>query len=371
MPRDVVTAPAKAEHPLAGARRVLVARLDNAGDVVLAGPTIRAIHEAVPGARITLLSSPVGADVASLLPWVSETIVLRAVWQDVGGHLPFDPARELAFVERLREGGFDAAVILTSFSQTPYPAAYACYLAGIPVRIGHSALFGGAVLSHPVPGPAPEHQAERNLHLLESIGVPVRDRDLAVIVPETARARARALSAELGIDQPPVLVVPGASCAARRYAPERFGAAAAELAGAMGVPVLVVGTEKERSIVETVAAVAGAPALVGRTGIAELAALVEASALVLANDSLALHLADALDRPVVATFAGTDREAEWGPRRAPAVLLREPTACAPCRRFECPYPGHPCLDIDPSEVAAAASGLLARSRATEEVACAV
>jgi hypothetical protein len=62
--------------------------------------------------------------------------------------MPIDPGREFERIEMLRAHQFDASIIFTSFSQSPYPPAYACYLAGIPVRIGQSKEFGGSVLSH-------------------------------------------------------------------------------------------------------------------------------------------------------------------------------------------------------------------------------
>jgi len=368
---DVVTMSLPAQ--LAGARRALVMRLDNAGDVVLAGPAIRALRAHLPAAEIVLLASPAGAQVAPMLPGVDGVEVARVLWQDASARLPFDPEREIAFVDRLRAGAFDAAFILTSFSQTPYAAGYAAYLAGIPIRVGHAPDFGGGVLSHPVPGPAPVHQAERNVHLLAALGLPVPDTGLRLEVPNVAARRVTAMLAAHGVaDGEAIVVAPGASCSARRYAPERFASAAAATARATGRPVVVIGSEREADLAAPiVAADPTAVDLVGRTSVVEAAAVVERAAIVLANDSLALHLADAFGRPVVATFAGTDREAEWGPRRSEHVLLREPTACAPCRRFACPFESHPCLDIPAEAVAAAATTLLATVPSRREVAWAV
>jgi hypothetical protein len=228
---------------LAGARHVLVLRLDNAGDVILAGPTVRGLRASLPGARITLLASPDGSAAGELLPWVDDIVTWRAVWQDAAGAMPFDPEREADAIDRLRSLHADAALILTSFSQTPFAAAYACYLAGIPIRVGHGALFGGSVLSHPVAGPAPEHQADRNLHLLGGIGVPVSDRRLEASVPAEARLSARRMMSDLGVDPgDPIVIVPGASCGARRYAAEGFGRAAAGMHAATGRAIVILGT---------------------------------------------------------------------------------------------------------------------------------
>jgi ADP-heptose:LPS heptosyltransferase len=120
-------------------------RLDDIGDGVMLGPALRAVKETSPGAKITLLATPGGASAAPLLPWVDDVIVWWPVWQDLG-HLPFDPARELELVRMLAERSFDAALIFTSFSQTPHVPGYVCYVAGIPLRAGESTEFGGACL---------------------------------------------------------------------------------------------------------------------------------------------------------------------------------------------------------------------------------
>lgn len=352
--------PAQVDHPLAGAARILVVRLDNIGDVLLTGPLFRALRAAVPSAELTLLASPAGAVAAELLPWIDRVVTLGAVWQDVGGRVAFDPGREHAFVESLADARYDAAIILTSFSQTPYAPAFAAYLAGIPVRIGQALDFGGSVLSHPVRPPREgAHQAERNLHLLDEIRVPVTDRNLAIVVPLAASAHVDAWLAAEGIGRgEPIVVAPGASCAARRYDGQRYGEAAAALSRQSGRPVVVAGTEREAALAgEVAAACPGARSWAGRTSLPELAALVADAAVVLCGNSATLHLADALDRPVVSLYSGTDRESEWAPRRAPATLLRVPTSCHPCRRFECPY-AMACLDIDPRRVATAALRLL-------------
>ena len=355
---------------LADARRIVILRLDNAGDVILAGPAIHALRIALPDAHLTLVASPVGAEAAELLPWLDDVVGWRAIWQDASGSLAFDPAREEAAIERLRSLGADAALILTSFSQTPFAAGYACYLAGIPIRIGHQESFAGGVLSHTVVGPAPIHQAERNLHLLRGIGLTVDDPHLYARVPSGARTMAsrllRSASDVEGAEDShaaPIVVAPGASCSARRYDPRSFGRAAAELRARTGRPVVVVGTAKERQFAAPIIeAVPDATDLVGRTSLVEAAAVIERAGVVLANDSLAMHLADAFERPVVVAFAGTDAEAEWAPRRTRSVSLRQPTTCAPCRLFDCPFEGHPCLAIGPHRIVDAALLLLGAER---------
>jgi ADP-heptose:LPS heptosyltransferase len=346
-------------NPWSAARNFLAVRLDNAGDVVMLGPALRAVKEAPPKAQLTLLASPAGALAAPLLPSVDEVIVWRSVWQDLGS-LPFDPVREAEFIDELRARNFDGALIFTSFSQTPHVAGYACYLAGVPLRAGESKEFGGAVLTTELRGiPDDLHQVERNLRLVESLGFPAADRSLAVAVGDAARDRTRCLLAGSGIDPAArwVLIHPGASAAARRYPVERW-AEVARLLGERGLPVLLTGVEKERETVERAAA--GAPdsaVLVGETTMEEYAALIEGAALVLCGNTLPMHLADATRTPVLVLFSGTDLESQWAPRSTPSRLLRVETPCHPCHLFSCPI-GLPCLDVSPEQVVAEAEGLI-------------
>lgn len=346
--------------PLGGVARILVMRPDNIGDVILAGPLLRALRRHRPTAHIALLASPAGATAAPLLPWIDEVVEARPVWQDLGGRLPFDPDRELAFIETLRSGDWGATVIATSFRQTAWPAGYAAYLARIPVRIGFAPDFGGSVLSHPVTPPDPSlHQAARNLELLAAVGVDPGSSDLELDVPASARERVGRLLLELGtVPGEPIVVVPGASAPARRMAPQRFGETARLVREATGRQVVFVGTARERSLLEAAAeACADAPVVAGDLSVPEFAAIVASAGGVLCANSSALHIADAFERPVVAAYGGTDLPSQWEPRRSRASLASVPVACSPCYRIECPI-GHPCMDLAPRTLASRLVGLL-------------
>ncbi|MDQ3978699.1 MAG: glycosyltransferase family 9 protein [Actinomycetota bacterium] len=349
-----VTAPAALPSEWASIRNLLVVRLDNVGDLVMLSPALRTLRASLPETRITLMASAAGPQVAPLLPWLDDLMVERVVWQDASGQLELNPDRERALVEQIAARHFDAALIFTSFSQSPWPPAYACYLAGIPLRAGQSADFGGSLLTNSVPALEREaHQVDRNLHLLESLGFVVRDRHLEVAIPIEAQAAAAQLLAGFGLerDQPFVALAAGASCAARRYPPERSAEVATRLADT-GLPVVVLGGPREVDLLQPVLdRNRGRPvwSLVGRTSVAELAAVLARAAIVVTNDSGPMHLADAVGRPQVVLFSGTDLESQWRPRASPSRLLRRPTACSPCYRFDCPFELE-CLDIPAEEV---------------------
>lgn len=350
-------------EPWLRARRLLVIRADNIGDVVMTGPALRAVKRALPTARLELLASPAGATAAPLLPWIDDVLCRRVLWQDLG-RLSFDPARERRLIEDLRARRFDAALILTSFSQTPHPAAFVAWLAGIPLRAGASR-ERGPMLTHPVPyGAFERHQAEKNLALVGALGFPIDDDALEIRVPAEAAAGAEALLAGHGIrrGEPYLLWNPWASAEARTYPPDRGAEAVRIAARAAGLKVVITGHARDAGEAAALAGRIGpsAASVVGRTSIPELAALVARACVAVTSHTSVMHLADALRVPVVVPFSGTDLASQWTPRHTHCVLLRRDVPCAPCYRISCPR-GLECLDIDAAEVADAVLALLARS----------
>jgi ADP-heptose:LPS heptosyltransferase len=336
----------------AALRRTLVVRADNLGDVVTATPVLRALRAMAPDARIDLLSSPVGALAAPLLPWVDGVLEVSAPWQQLD---PVAAAGDEDLLARLR--GYTAMLVLTSPSQSPWPVAQLGRLAGIAVRAVHSAEFGGAAATHWVtPPPEQTHQVDRGLHLLAALGIPTDGAGPSLVVPPEAVAAAAALP---GVDRF-ALLAPGASCSTRRYPAERFGAAAAAVA-ASGLPVRVSGTPSESALVAQVVAAAGHPDVraLPPVPVPEFAALIAAATVAITNNSAGMHLADALGTPVVAVHGGTERLTDVNPRQVPAVLLSAPVGCSPCRQLRCPYDADlpACLDLRPDRVAAAALAL--------------
>jgi ADP-heptose:LPS heptosyltransferase len=341
-------APALPSHPAAlvgppvdwtALDRVLVVRLDNLGDVVLTGPLIRAVRASMrPDAALDVLASPGGALVAPLLPGVDAVLAERVSWQDADGAMLLDPGRELALVERMR--GYDAVVISTSFSQSPWPAAYAACLAGVGVRVGQSREFGGSLLTHwvlPADDDESAHQVDRSLRMVAAAGVASAGEQLALEHPDR----------EPPVDEPYLLLAPGASAPSRRY--PRYDRVV-ELLRDEGLRVLVVGPEKERELIEEVSA--GVDGLFGTLDVPGLAAAVAAAELVVTNNSGCLHLADAYRVPSVVLFAGTERLTQYAPRAGTSTVLTRPVSCSPCRSFECPY-ALECLDVPPEQVVGA------------------
>ncbi|REF01077.1 glycosyltransferase family 9 protein [Thermomonospora umbrina] len=337
-----------------GARRgrALVVRLDSAGDVLLAGPAVRSV--AARRGRVTMLTSPLGEAAAHLLPGVDEVMVWSAPWV-LADAPPVRPAALSELVDRLAAGGFDDALVLTSFHQSPLPTALVLRLAGVGRIAAISVDYPGSLLDvrHGVDDDIPE--PERALSLAAAAGFPLPPGDggdLAVRrpLPDTGH---------LTGPGPYVVVHPGAAAPARRWPPERCAEAVAELAR-RGRRVVVTGAPSERGLTAFVAGRDGLD-LGGRTGLAGLASvLAGADALVVGNTGPA-HLAAAVGTPVVSLYSPVVPAVRWAPYGVPHVLLGDQLApCRDTRARECPVPGHPCLSrVAADEVAEAVDMLTA------------
>src|SRR5579883_1745663 len=237
-------------------RNVLAVRLDNLGDVLVTTPAIHAIRQSLSEAKITLLASPVGAQVGRLNPDIDEVIVYSAPWMDPWHKLPQDSQREQQMIALLKEKHFDGAIIFTSFRQSSLPAAYMCYLAEIPLRVAASIDGPGSLLTtrhkHPE---RMMHEVERGLDLVGALGMGTDETDLVLRVPDDARASVAARLAALGVAErrrPLVVVHPGCSMPARTYPWEQFADVADLLVERLGATVILTGTADEAALVARV-----------------------------------------------------------------------------------------------------------------------
>jgi ADP-heptose:LPS heptosyltransferase len=328
--------------------RTLVVRLDNAGDVLLAGPAVRAV--AAQRGPVSMLVGPQGEAAARLLPGVKEVIVWRSPW------VVFDPppvrADDLAELT-LRLAGFDEALVLTSAFQSPLPTALVLRLAGTPRIAAISDHYAGSLLDvrHRLTADIPE--AERGLALAAAAGFPLPPGDdglLAVNRPgETVQ------------EGPYVVVHPGASVSARQWPADRCAEAVAELT-ARGHRVLVTGGPGECGLTRQVAGRDGID-LGGTTDLPRLADVLAGAGAVVVGNTGPAHLAAAVRTPVVSLFAPVVPAARWAPYGVPHRLLGDQNAaCRDTRATTCPLPGHPCLSkVSGAEVADAVEELTCAS----------
>ena len=332
-------------------------RLDTLGDVLMSEPAIRALKQ--KGAFVTLLTSSRGEAAANLLD-VDEVMVYDAPWLKATAERE-NSRFEIEFIKTLRSHRFDAAVILTTYTQNPLPTALTLYLADIPLRLAHCRENPYQLLTHWVQDKEEvtgvRHEVRRQLDLVASVGYEVEDERMRVKVPERSRRYVDELLDPLELHNW-IVVHPGASAESRRYPPQKF-AAACEMLARSGLQLVFTGSQDERELITQIQARMSVSShnLAGGLELPQLAALLERAPLLLANNTGPVHLAAAVGTPVVDLYALTNAQhTPWG---VPSRALFEDVPCRFCLKSVCPEGHNGCLHwVKPERVAAAVYDLL-------------
>jgi heptosyltransferase II len=311
-------------------RRLLV-RLPNwLGDAVMALPALAGVRSTFPDTALTV------AGIASISPVFEEDTDGRP--QQV---VSLDRAREVA---TLREGNYDAALLLTNSFRT----AWAAKRSGIPNRWGYGASARGPLLTHRVSRPRREmHQSEYYLELVRGLGFDAPAVMPRIRVSEATRQRAQHFYEAAGVPHDAAVIgfAPGAAYGyAKRWPPDRVAQVIIRLAREHRACCVLVGVagdrEAGREIESTLPPDVRVANLIGRTDLRLLIGVLERCRAFVSNDSGAMHLAAAVGVPVTAIFGPTNERAT-APLGDHDVILHD-VFCRPCMLRECPI-DHRCM----------------------------
>ncbi|HEX6293211.1 MAG TPA: glycosyltransferase family 9 protein [Herpetosiphonaceae bacterium] len=300
--------------------RILLVTLADLGDALLIIPALHALRQAFPAARISVLTTPLGAAILRGQPHDALIVFEKQRFNTPRALLrPANLGYAVRLWRRLRGGRFDACVLLhhltTWFGTLKYAALAAA--SGAPRRYGLDNGRGFFLTDRVADvGFGAQHQAEYWLSVVGLLGAAHRPQP-RLAVSQAAADRAAALLGEATAEQPLIALHPGsgAFAPARRWPPQRF----AELADALiedGASIVLVGGAEEADVRRRMLnGMRHAPAVLdlgGRTGLEDLAAVLKRCTLFVGNDSGLTHLAGSVGTSVVAIFGPTDPRA-WGP----------------------------------------------------------
>lgn len=345
---------------------VLCVRLDNMGDVLMCTPAFRALRQS--GARrLSLLTSPAGAAVAPFIPEVDSTLSYDAAWVKNGSA---GRDEDIAAIGRLRALRPDAAVIFTTYSQSPLPAALLCHLAGVPRVLAHCRENPYRLITDWVretePAQGVRHEVQRQLDLVATIGARSDEVGMSFQVKDVDRLSLRDKLNREGVCEAEgwICVHAGATAPSRRYPAHQLVEALVELRGD-GRRILLLGGHETESLASALSEarclLPGLIDLSGRLTLGELAAALEHAAVVICNNSGPAHIAAALRVPVVDLYALTNPQ--HTPWHTPSRVLNHDVPCKYCYRSVCPEGHQSCLaGVEPKRVAMAARELMSLTR---------
>ena len=324
--------------PTASVPRLLVIAPNWIGDSVMAQPLLRLLKQQHPDHAIDVLAA---AWVAPVLRAMSE---IDAVLETPFKHGALQLRERWRYARQLRQRNYAAAYILPNtlkFALIPW-------LAGIPKRVGYrgEGRYGLINRMHHDDAAAPRGMVPFYAALAKP-PTPVVSADVPRPVLTICSAQIATTYAQLGLSlqKPLICFAPGAEFgSAKRWPISHFSELADRvLAAKPDTQIVLLGSPKDRAVCDEICALSPAIRhLAGKASLDQAIALIANAAAVISNDSGLLHIASALNRPVIAIYGPTD------PDHAPpfsdvahSLSLRLP--CAPCKQRECPLTHHDCM----------------------------
>jgi heptosyltransferase-1 len=333
---------------------ILLLRLDRIGDFVLGIPSFRALRQAYPKDRITVVVPSDLADLAKACPYFDEVVLFDAHWL-MPGYRPLERWKSawklLKFLRSTPAG------MVLDFRYQSRLDPLVTGLSGAVRRVGYDLGWVSRFLTDKVSQPDERlHQVQRNLQLLQAIGIMGGTPELEMWFDEHDKktAEAHLPSQELLPGTPRLAIHVGAATPSKRWRDESFEVLIHELHAQTQADILVLGGESDLPFAHEVLDGLECPVinLVGKLSLRQMAALLKHCQVFVGCDSGATHVAAALGVPVVSLFSAANEVEVWKPwGEKVKVITRHPT-CSPCKSYECTRTdGYFCMaEIKPEDV---------------------
>jgi heptosyltransferase-3 len=321
---------------------ILVCRTDKIGDLVLTLPVANALKDNFPNANITFLVSK----------YASEIVQGHKAIDNVMIYEPEISVVDLA--KEIRKRKFDLAIVVFPV----FKIALALWIARVPVRVGtgyriYSFLFNERVYEHRKY--AQKHEVEYNLNLIKKIGAEVKQIKFDIFIPDSAFEKVKNTLYEHGLSEKNFIIVhPGSKGSARDLKPEKFKELV-KILSQDGFNIVLTGSDQEKELANFIAdGFKNVHNFAGLFNLKELSALIKLSSLFISNSTGPLHIAGALDTPVVGFYPPIKvmSPKRWGPYTSEKLIFTPnlPFECQKCIGEKCKF--FDCMDlISPNEVA--------------------
>jgi heptosyltransferase-2 len=314
------------------------------GDTILAQPLLALLKRNHPAARIDVLAPDWSA------PLLARMDEVDAVIANPFRHGEFNFGARRALGRRLASADYAECYVLPN----SWKSALAPFFAGIPRRIGYQGESRYLLLNRRHRPDAARHP--QLVQRYAALAGPLPDSlPMPHLTSTTQQQEAARRVLDLPLDAAPIVFCPGAEYGPAKRWPAQHFAALAQLVASPRRPVWLIGSEKDAATGDAIAATAGGAAvnLCGRSTLEQAIDLIASASCVVSNDSGLMHVAAALDRPLIALY-GSSSAAYTPPLSQKARIISRKLPCSPCFKRECPLGHFDCLNgIDPQQVATA------------------
>ncbi len=306
---------------------------------------VQVLKQDAPSTIVHLLAPPATEPLAQRMPGVERSFCLAVAHGELG------LGKRRAEGRRLAAEGYHQAIVLPN----SFKSALVAFWAGIPVRTGWHGEARYGVLNdrrrldtqrYPL-------MIERFMALARAPGAPLPDPYPLPRLEVDEENRARLIRTHsLRLGDGVLALCPGAEFGpAKRWPPQHY-AAVARHGVAQGRQVWLLGSPNDQPVCAEIAARVGPGVvnLAGRTRLLDALDLLSCADHVVSNDSGLMHVACAVDVPVITLFGSTSPDFT-PPLGDKATVLRLGLSCSPCFQRECPFGHLRCLtELEPRQV---------------------
>lgn len=313
--------------------RILVVAPSWVGDTMLVQPMLMRLKQRHPGCSIDMFAPPWTEALLRQMPEVDEVII------NPFPHGALRLRERIRLGRQLRSAGYDQAIVLPNSFKSALPPL----LAKIPLRTGFVGEMRYGLLNdaRKLNKRKLPLMVERFAQLAEARGEPIQRPIPSPRLSVSDEQRQRVLDTlGLSLDQPVAVFCPGAEYGPAKRWPIPYFAELAQQLKERGYMVWLVGSPKDKEVGDKIVALGNHNIrnLCGQTDLSDAIALLSCAELVVSNDSGLMHLAAALDRPMLALY-GSSSPQFTPPLSDKAQVVKLDMPCSPCFKRVCPL-GH-------------------------------
>lgn len=296
--------------------KILIARTDKIGDVLLITPVLSALRKKFPSDHISVLISPYTREIIEGNPNIDDVI--------------FDDCKS-GLSAKLKKEHFDTVVVLFP----TFRVALAAFLAGIPRRIGtgyriYSFLFNYKIYVHR--SSIEKHEVEYNFDLVRPLGVELKDEKTQIFYGDSEKEYAGAFLKNLNIAKNDTVIAVHPCCGGSswNWPIENYAKLCDELMQSYNAKILITGSEKDKQRIDKMLSLMNSKPylLIGKTTIKQLAAVLSGCSLFISSSTGPMHIAAAVGIPVVSFFSPVFvcSPKRWGTWRNKQIIFRPPAS---------------------------------------------
>lgn len=336
-------------------KKILVMQLGGIGDLVLSVPALKALRNKFPDAYIGLLVISRSAELISGIAYIDELFIWDSDYTNL-----FSLVKKGVFwktwdlVKELRNKKFDLAINLENIAswRGSFKMAFLLHLISAKYKVGRDTEGRGFFFNLKVKEKSHEqkHEVETNLRVVRALGADLKDASLELPLFEENKKYVSDFVIRSGISENDLIIGinPGAFKPVCRWLEERWAMLSDKLIDAYGGKLVIIGQNKDKAVIEKITSLMkNKPLLAIDFKLKALAVLIQKFNIFITVDTGPMHIAAAVNTPLVALFGPTDVN-KFSPYckagRCELVIKSPECKCAPCYLFNC-NKKHQCMEM--------------------------